>query len=100
MAVHQSCVEVILKNLSSFQDFSAYAENKASCPGGQVSTLSLEIADLLEVTILEAEGLVLEMAHDGIFNLVRLWSAPFFAQLTTVGRREWREADAKDQRPQ
>lgn len=94
MAVHQSCVEVILKNLSSFQDFTAYAEDKSSCPGGQVINLSLEIADLLEVTILEAEGLVLEMAHDGIFNLVRLGGTPFFAQFTSLGRQEWENSGA------
>lgn len=94
MAPHQSCIDVIMKNLGTFQDFEAYSEDKLSCPGGQVTTLAFEIADLLEVTILESEGLILEMVQENLFKLVRRGGVAFYAEFTSEGHAAWESAGA------
>lgn len=93
MSVHQSCVAVVLKHLGLFQDFEAYVDDKTACHGGQVLSLTFDIAELLKITILEAEGLILEMVSDGIFTLTRLGGSPFYAEFTPSGHEAWEAAD-------
>lgn len=93
MLIHMNCIAVILRNLSSFGDFSPYVNDKSSFPGVPVSVLAYEISELIDISLLEAEGLILEMVCDGIFSIAHRPGMPFYASLSSKGVIAWGMAD-------
>lgn len=81
-----STAQVVMENLSTFEHFENYIDNRDECPALPWRTLVLEIADLFDISVVLAADIANDLVDKGYFQRVG-WSE--YVELTPRGLEAW-----------